>query len=251
VLTLNNVTIKFGGLVAVDNLSFTINKNEIFGLIGPNGAGKTTVFNAISGVYKPTQGQVLFNESRIDGKQPFEINKAGIARTYQNINLFRNMTVLENVMVGCHCRTRSGVFSSLLRLGWQKKEEKEIKEKSMELLKLFDLKEKANSLASSLSYGEQRELEICRALASEPELLLLDEPAAGMNMAEKLNLAAHIKRIRDKEITILLVEHDMKLVMGITDRILVLNFGKEIARGEPVFIQNNPDVIEAYLGGDL
>ena len=250
-LKLNNVTLKFGGLVANNDVSFEIKKGQIFGLIGPNGAGKTTLFNVISGVYTPTSGEVWFKEHRIDGKKPYQINKLGIARTYQNINLFRNMTVLENVMVGRHSRTKAGLASAILRLPTHNREEKAIREKSMEMLEFMDLQDFANMGSSSLSYGQQRRLEIARALASEPDLLLLDEPAAGMNSAEKVELTDTIRRVRDTGVTVLLVEHDMKLVLGVTEQICVLNYGKRIALGTPEEVSSNPEVIEAYLGGDI
>ncbi len=249
-LKLNNVSVKFGGLVAVSELSLEVERNTIFGLIGPNGAGKTTVFNAISGYIRPTSGEISFLDKRIDGLKPFQINSLGLARTYQNINLFKNMTVLENVMAGRHSRTKAGLLSSILRTGSQKKEEQEIMEKSNEILKFFGIDDKVDSLAKNLSYGEQRLLEISRAIATEPELLLLDEPAAGMNSSEKDALKELLTKIKGKGITILIVEHDMKLVMGITDKICVLNYGKKIALGEPNHIQNHPGVIEAYLGGE-
>ena len=248
-LKLNSVTIKFGGLTAVNNLDLKVEKCSIFGLIGPNGAGKTTAFNIISGVYKPTDGQITFKGKRIEGLEQYKITNLGIARTYQNLNLFKTMTVLENVMVGRHTKSRAGLFSSIAGTPDQVKEEKEIHEKSFEILNFMGLADKADSIASSLSYGDQKKLEICRALASEPELLLLDEPAAGMNAKEKENLKVLIRKINDAGITILIVEHDMKLVMGICQFICVLNYGKRIALGEPRQIQNNPEVIEAYLGG--
>lgn len=248
-LKLEDLTIKFGGLTAVNSVNVEIQDGEIFGLIGPNGAGKTTLFNIISGVYKPTHGKVLFNGEEVQGTQPYKINKLGIARTYQNINLFKKMTVLENVMVGCHSKSKEGLWGALLRTSTQKKEEERIREKSMEILKFMDLEHKSDMKASNLSYGEQRRLEISRALASDPKLLLLDEPAAGMNGKEKEELSELIKKINKLDITVLLVEHDMKLVMKVTDNICVLNYGKKIAYGKPQSIQNNKEVIEAYLGG--
>lgn len=250
-LTLDQATIRFGGLTAVDHVSFTVEKGQIFGLIGPNGAGKTTLFNLISGVYKPTSGSISFQGKEISGLEPFRIAQAGIARTYQNINLFSNLTVLENVMIGRHIKSKSGLTAAILHTSAQKKEEKAIRETCMDLLKFMGLEQKADLMAKNLSYGEQRRLEIARAMASEPQLLLLDEPAAGMNSTEKVELTEMIRRIRDTGITILLVEHDMKLVMRVTDRIAVLNFGKMIALDTPEAVQNNPDVIAAYLGGGI
>jgi ABC-type branched-chain amino acid transport systems, ATPase component len=250
-LKLEGVTIKFGGLTAVNDVTTEVPKGAIFGLIGPNGAGKTTLFNIISGVYAPTSGKVIFNGKEIQGLPPYKINELGISRTYQNINLFKKMTVLENVMVGCHTRTTSGLAAALLRTKKQREEEKAVVKKSMEILGFMGLSEKAGYKASNLSYGEQRRLEISRALASDPAMLLLDEPAAGMNGKEKEELCETIKKISRKGITVLLVEHDMKLVMGVTHMICVLNYGKKIAFGEPEHIQNNKEVIDAYLGGGL
>ncbi len=250
-LEVQDLTIRFGGLVAVNEVNFQVPKGSIFGLIGPNGAGKTTLFNMVSGVYKPTSGKVIFDGQEIQGKPPYKINSLGIARTYQNINLFKKMTVLENVMVGCHSRTKAGLAASILRTPSQRKEEKAVVEKSMEILEFMDLQDKASLLASSLSYGEQRRLEISRALASDPKMLLLDEPAAGMNATEKEELQETIRRIAGKGITVLLVEHDMKLVMNVTEQICVISFGKRIGFGTPAEVQANPAVIEAYLGGGL
>ena len=250
-LEVRDLTIRFGGLVAVNAVNFQIPKGSIFGLIGPNGAGKTTIFNMISGVYAPTSGKVIFDGREIQGKAPYKVCDMGISRTYQNINLFKSMTVLENVMVGCHTRTKAGLFPSMLRIPSQRKEERSVVEKSQEILDFMDLGDKSMLKASSLSYGEQRRLEISRALASEPKMLLLDEPAAGMNGAEKEELQRTIRKIADKGITILLVEHDMKLVMNVTHQICVINFGKRIGFGTPEEIQKNPEVVEAYLGGGL
>lgn len=250
-LTLDQVTIRFGGLTAVDHVGFTVEKGEIFGVIGPNGAGKTTLFNLVSGVHKLTSGSIAFDGKKIDGLEPYQIAGAGIARTYQNINLFSNLTVLENVKIGRHIKSRSGLAASIFRTPAQKREEAAIRDKCMELLAFMGLEKKADLLARNLSYGEQRRLEIARAMASEPKLLLLDEPAAGMNSTEKVELTEMIRKIRDRGITILLVEHDMKLVMRVTDRIAVLNFGKMIALNTPQVVQNDPEVIAAYLGGGI
>lgn len=250
-LKLENLTIKFGGLVAVNDVSFEIPQGSIFGLIGPNGAGKTTCFNLITGVYAPTSGKVLFNNQEIQGLPPYKVNELGIARTYQNINLFKKMSVLENVMVGCHTKSKAGLAASILHTKAQKAEEAAVIEKSKGILDFMDLGDKADLLASNLSYGEQRRLEISRALASEPKLLLLDEPAAGMNATEKEELSKTIEKISASGVTVLLVEHDMRLVMDVTHTICVLNFGKKIALGEPEYIQNHDEVIKAYLGGGL
>lgn len=248
-LTLDQATIRFGGLTAVDHVSFTVEKGQIFGLIGPNGAGKTTLFNLISGVYKPTSGSISFQGKEISGLEPFRIAQAGIARTYQNINLFSNLTVLENVMIGRHIKSKSGLTAAILRTSAQKKEEKAIRETCMDLLKFMGLEQKADLMAKNLSYGEQRRLEIARAMASEPQLLLLDEPAAGMNPSETTELMENIRKIRDTfHIAIMLIEHDMNLVMGICEGIAVLNYGRIIAKGSPEEIKSNPVVIEAYLG---
>lgn len=250
-LKLEDVTIKFGGLTAVNNVSLEIPKGSIFGLIGPNGAGKTTLFNLISGVYKPTSGKIYFQGKEIEGTTPYKVNELGIARTYQNINLFKKMTTLENVMVGCHTKSKAGIFDAVFKTKKQRNEEKAIIEKSMKILEFMGLKDKAYYKASNLSYGEQRRLEISRAMASEPELILLDEPAAGMNANEKLELNDTIQKMNKLGITVLLVEHDMKVVMNICDTVCVLNYGKRLCVGEPDYVQNNEEVIEAYLGGDI
>jgi branched-chain amino acid transport system ATP-binding protein len=250
-LKLENVTIKFGGLTAVNDVSLGIQHGSIFGLIGPNGAGKTTLFNLISGVYKPTSGKILYQNKEIHGKPSYKIAELGIARTYQNINLFGKMTTLENVMVGCHTKSSVGLFEAILKTKNQNKEENAIVEKSMKILDFMGLKDKAEYAASNLSYGDQRRLEISRAMASEPKLLLLDEPAAGMNTKEKLELNETIKKINRLGITVLLVEHDMKVVMNICDTVCVLNYGKNLSIGVPSYVQSDEKVIEAYLGGDL
>jgi branched-chain amino acid transport system ATP-binding protein len=251
VLKLEDVTIKFGGLTAVNNVSLEIPEGSIFGLIGPNGAGKTTLFNLISGVYKPTSGKIYFQEKEIEGTTPYKVNELGIARTYQNINLFKKMTTLENVMVGCHTKSKAGIFDAVFKTRRQREEERDIIEKSMNILEFMGLKDKAYYKASNLSYGEQRRLEISRAMASEPKLILLDEPAAGMNANEKLELNDTIQKMNKLGITVLLVEHDMKVVMNICDTVCVLNYGKRLCVGEPDYVQNNEEVIEAYLGGDI
>lgn len=249
-LTVDHVTLKFGGLIANNDVCLTVEPNKITGLIGPNGAGKTTLFNVISGVYEPTSGTITFQGQRIDGKKPYQINKLGIARTYQVINLFRKMTVLENVMVGMHHHLKMGFFSSLLKTKAERREEEECRTKAYEWLEFVDLKERALDQAGSLSYGQQRRLEIVRGLASNPKLLLLDEPAAGMNSREKEELDELLHEIIDLGVTIFLIEHDMKLMMGVADYIYALNYGKKLAEGTPEEVQNNPDVIAAYLGGE-
>lgn len=249
-LEIDHLCLSFGGLKATNDVTMHMEGGKINGIIGPNGAGKTTFFNQISGVYKPDSGIIKFDGKRIDGLKPYQINEAGIARTYQVINLFKKMTVLENVMVGMHPRLKSGFFSSVLHTKSQREEEKAIREKGMELLKFVGLENYANEQSGALSYGQQRLLEIVRGLASDPKLILLDEPAAGMNSTEKVELNRLLRKILDRGVSILIVEHDMKLMMGVCDRIFVLNYGKKLAEGTPEEVQKNPEVIAAYLGGD-
>lgn len=248
-LEVNNLTIVFGGLHAVDDFSLKINKGQLYGLIGPNGAGKTTVFNMLTGVYKPTSGKITLDGEDITGKSTIEINKKGVARTFQNIRLFNNMSVLDNVKIGLNNQKNYSVLEGILRMPRYFKEEKEMDEKALELLSVFDLDKEKDFLASNLPYGKQRKLEIARALATSPKLLLLDEPAAGMNPNETAELMNTIHFVRDEfDMTILLIEHDMKLVGGICEEVTVLNFGKELAHGETSKVLNDPEVVKAYLG---
>ena len=247
ILVAENVTMRFGGLTAVDSVNFRVNRGEIMGLIGPNGAGKTTFFNCLTGLYLPTSGRVTFDGEVLPPK-PGKVVKAGVARTFQNIRLFGNMTALENVMVGRYCRTTTGPFTSILRGPKFRRDEKATRARAQELLEFVGLGHTTDHLARNLPYGDQRRLEIARALATEPKLLCLDEPAAGFNPAEKADLLNLIRKIRDTGVTVLLIEHDMRLVMGVTDRIVVLEFGRKIAEGTPAEIRDNPAVIAAYLG---
>jgi branched-chain amino acid transport system ATP-binding protein len=248
-LEVKNLGISFGGLRAVDNVSLTIKKGQLYGLIGPNGSGKTTLFNMITGIYKPTSGTFYFDGENLTEKSPIEINKKGIARTFQNIRLFKNMSVIDNVKVGLQNRHRYTMFECIFRLPRFFKEEQKMEEEALELLGVFDLDKEKDFLACNLPYGKQRKLEIARALATSPKLLLLDEPAAGMNPNETEELMETIRFIRDKfDMTILLIEHDMKLVSGICEEISVLNFGTLLASGKTSEVLNNPEVIAAYLG---
>ena len=248
-LEVKNLGISFGGLRAVDAFNVNIAKGQLYGLIGPNGAGKTTVFNMLTGVYKPSDGTILLDGKNITGKKTIDINKAGVARTFQNIRLFKELSVLDNVKVGLHNGHSYSTIAGILRLPSYFKTEKVMNERAMELLKVFDLDGEADYLASNLPYGKQRKLEIARALATEPKLLLLEEPAAGMNPNETQELMDTIRFVRDEfDMTILLIEHDMKLVSGICEELTVLNFGQVLAQGKTSAVLNDPDVIKAYLG---
>jgi len=257
ILDVKQLTMDFGGLRALNHVDLTIKKGEIVALIGPNGAGKTTFFNCVTGIYTPTGGDVFLGGgdkklTRLNGIKPNRIAALGMTRTFQNIRLFQNMTVLENVMIGRHIRTKAGIFSALTRMPSARREEKQTIDDAYELLEKVDLAEWANEFAKNLPYGAQRRLEIARAMATDPVLLLLDEPAAGMNPQETQELDTLIRKIRDKEgITILLIEHDMKLVMNLSERIYVMDYGSGIATGTPLEIKNNPAVIKAYLGEEV
>ncbi len=248
ILRVEHVTKRFGGLVAVDDVSFDVKRGEVFALIGPNGAGKTTLFNCITGIFPPSEGGVIFNGRDIAGAKPHQAASLGIARTFQNIRLFEYMSALDNVRVGQHCRTRSKLWDSLFKTPFERREEHEITDRAMELLEFVGIHKHAENYARNLAYGQQRRLEIARALATQPQLLLLDEPAAGFTPQEKVELMRLVDKILARGVTVFLIEHDMKVVMGISRTIAVLDHGEEIALGTPEEIRRNPRVIEAYLG---
>ncbi len=249
-LEVNNLSKRFGGLQAVKDVSFSVDKGSIKAVIGPNGAGKTTLFNLVSGFTTPDGGSILYRGQPIQGCSPYEVAGLGMSRTFQHIRLFAHMTALENVMVGRHVRSKAGFLAGMLNLPWTRQEEQDIRSKSLEVMEFLGIRDLSDSDATSLSYGQQRAVELARALAADPEMLLLDEPAAGLNMRETADMARTINRIRDRGVTVLIVEHDMQLVMNISDEVIVLSYGEKIADAVPRAVQSNPEVIRVYLGED-